>query len=872
MAVIAQDQITLTDLTDVAASTTYYYSQTSTLAAPSKPTVKSPTGWTTTEPTVDTTKSLYTSVRTDWSNGEFTWSDVSLSSSYEAAKAAYNKATTAQATADTAAAAASANSTDLTNYITSNTTELSQMQSQIDGSIATWFYEVAPTADNAPTKDWTTTDLKNNHLGDLYYDTITGYCYRYQVVNNVYSWSRITDTDVTKALSDAAKAQDTADNKRRVFVTTPTPPYDIGDQWVQGSAGDILICSTAKTNGQTYVASDWTKASKYTDDTKANAAQSTADSAKSTAEGIQVGGTNLLTGASSKNSMSNKTFVHRQLLLYDFTKLVPGEQYTISFLGTMASDQTNWYLSYHDALSQKELALANNIFTNDVSGKWSATFTMPQNSNPDFLALYAIPFIDSHANNVTTANVQLERGNKPTDWSPAPEDVESGIATAQNAATNAIPFISGTQTASTSSFTGVAPFSSLVDGQQITYWLPYAQATTAATLNLTLSDGSTTGAKNVYYGGASRLTGQYMAGSIIQMAYRSAATVSGSSVGAGWWCKANYVDGNDVTNQTYNGNPKIKTAVSADRLVVGDSSGYFMLTASCSFDVTLPILLTTSSYSAGASTTYGSFWVKRYNIYASSNYSSWSGTNGAAVFVKGVLAGTTFTADAGDFLTCTTATSDDGCTYIKLGTCMYTGNTTSTAYIALESEHPMFRYSGSSFKSLAQIAAEAASAAASAIDSAGSAQTAANNAQDSADKAASAANTAQSTADAAAKAAETANTNLGTLSDTTSGLQKNVELLNSSSTKWNALSEHVRVGTESIVIEAPIASGQSADDVLSLVLTGSRISFVKGTDEVAYVSGDKLYITSGVFVTSLRIGNFEFVPRSNGNMSFKKVN
>lgn len=100
MAVLGQAQVTLTDLTDISALTIYYYQQTSTLAAPAKPTVKTPTGWVTTEPSVDTTKSLYSSTRTDWSNGEFTWSDVSLSSSYEAAKAAYNKAVAAQATAN----------------------------------------------------------------------------------------------------------------------------------------------------------------------------------------------------------------------------------------------------------------------------------------------------------------------------------------------------------------------------------------------------------------------------------------------------------------------------------------------------------------------------------------------------------------------------------------------------------------------------------------------------------------------------------------------------------------------------------------------------------------------------------------------------
>ena len=102
MAVLGQAQVTLTDLTDISALTIYYYQQTSTLAAPAKPTVKTPTGWVTTEPSVDTTKSLYSSTRTDWSNGEFTWSDVSLSSSYEAAKAAYNKAVSAQDTANSA--------------------------------------------------------------------------------------------------------------------------------------------------------------------------------------------------------------------------------------------------------------------------------------------------------------------------------------------------------------------------------------------------------------------------------------------------------------------------------------------------------------------------------------------------------------------------------------------------------------------------------------------------------------------------------------------------------------------------------------------------------------------------------------------------
>jgi len=158
----------------------------------------------------------------------------------------------------------------------------SDLQNQIDGSITTWFYAYVPSLVNAPANAWTTTELKNQHLGDLFYDTATGYSYRFQLVTGTYSWAKITDTDVTKALSDAAAAQDTADSKRRVFTATPTTPYDVGDLWAGGPAGDLKRCSTARASGA-YVAGDWTLASKYTDDTTANAAQDDATQALSDA-------------------------------------------------------------------------------------------------------------------------------------------------------------------------------------------------------------------------------------------------------------------------------------------------------------------------------------------------------------------------------------------------------------------------------------------------------------------------------------------------------------------------------------------------------------------------------------------------------------
>ncbi len=84
------------------------------------------------------------------------------------------------------------------------------------------------------------------------------------------------------AKTNAATAQSTADSKAKVFTSTPTVPYKVGDLWTGGPSGDVMRCKTARSSGS-YTSSDWEKASKYTDDTKANAAQSTANTANATA-------------------------------------------------------------------------------------------------------------------------------------------------------------------------------------------------------------------------------------------------------------------------------------------------------------------------------------------------------------------------------------------------------------------------------------------------------------------------------------------------------------------------------------------------------------------------------------------------------------
>lgn len=147
---------------------------------------------------------------------------------------------------------------------------LQDIYDQLDGQIEQFFYTYDPTLNNAPASSWTTTALKENHLGDLFYNTSTGKVFRFvkETTGGVttYKWQELSDAEVAQALSLANDALALAKTKRRIFTATPTTPYEVGDLWVQGSSGNIMVCSTARATGN-YDSTDWSVSSKYTDDT-----------------------------------------------------------------------------------------------------------------------------------------------------------------------------------------------------------------------------------------------------------------------------------------------------------------------------------------------------------------------------------------------------------------------------------------------------------------------------------------------------------------------------------------------------------------------------------------------------------------------------
>ena len=140
---------------------------------------------------------------------------------------------------------------DINQQLTSMKTDL---QTQVDEKINTWSQESPD-----PASSWTTSDEKLKHKGDIWYKPTSKETHRYTGT----SWERLYD-------KIAENATNIANQKRRVFVSTPTTPYDVGDLWINNE--ELYRCKTALSSGS-YNSGHWVKAVKYTDDSVAQSAK-----------------------------------------------------------------------------------------------------------------------------------------------------------------------------------------------------------------------------------------------------------------------------------------------------------------------------------------------------------------------------------------------------------------------------------------------------------------------------------------------------------------------------------------------------------------------------------------------------------------------
>lgn len=391
-------------------------------------------------------------------------------------------------------------------------TDLSNIQGQIDGNIQTWSGTDVPTLKNEPASTWSD-DEKATHIGDIYYDD-NNHAYRFRVDSGVYSWQILTDTDVTKALSDSADAISKANATEKKLITDYKTWSDTSSEIEQTKNGILQtvkdtyaesatvtdLSNDLKTNysttkdmnsaikekadeitlavSETYstkktveenlatsksyadgIGSKTLESAKSDATSKANQAKSdaiadtdkkltsystteqmksaikeSADkisldvsktySTKEEVSNIQVGGRNLI---AISTSIDNKRIIEN----YNYDNLYADTGFRTSALISCKEGDSFTLSSFAEGfLSFGWINSNKNVFSRPtgyytVTSKYSKTFIAPSGT-----AYCAV----SWSKNNLDHNLKLEKGNKATDWTPAPEDVDSDISTAKDEA------------------------------------------------------------------------------------------------------------------------------------------------------------------------------------------------------------------------------------------------------------------------------------------------------------------------------------------------------------------------------------------------------------------------------------------------------
>ena len=338
----------------------------------------------------------------------------------------------AQDTANSAAAAAAAAARaaqQAQDYLDNTLPgELGEINKRLDGVVENWFQPYTPTRANDPAKSWLADGSAAQHQGDTftntqaYIDDVTtpdaGKSWRW-VENGAgyYDWTPIADSDAVKALQAAAQAQDTADQKRRIFVVRPTTPYDVGDMWTQGEAGQIMRCVKARAAGA-FAAEDWAPAAdyyKYTD---------------GKVDGLQIGGVNYWPASEAEVEGNKGQWSLRP---------IPAELKQQLHVGDWVMVQCEATASSRVLCSVTMGGTENGNWTagDGAEGEWTGNFFCRRITTQE--ELDGDISVACYLSNSTgrTRRRFCGIGNKAVSWRPAQADIDAKIKAAQQAADEA---------------------------------------------------------------------------------------------------------------------------------------------------------------------------------------------------------------------------------------------------------------------------------------------------------------------------------------------------------------------------------------------------------------------------------------------------
>lgn len=334
-------------------------------------------------------------------------------------------------------------------------------------SVENWFYSVPPTTSNPPANSWTTTNLKEQHLRDIYFDTTSGKSYRWAKEGSTYKWVEIEDVELS------ALAKDLHDNYPPYSEFTVQPDQIAIEVGKKVGTNEVIAKINASTEGVQIQAAKVDIAgaavfNNYSTTTEMNNAIGDA------VDGIEVGGRNLLldTDASSLtkvNASANRYISNTSVTGYTATfeamsglptnnkyalrisqtdnftydhfltfysgqgvPLIRGNEYTMSVWCKKVSG-SNLKLPLELGATSYLVSSFYDVPNDNEWHRYSWTFTAPTGDNYYYANTSNTRIYCGSIKNATSAyevlfcGWKLESGNKATDWTLAPEDVQGEI-------------------------------------------------------------------------------------------------------------------------------------------------------------------------------------------------------------------------------------------------------------------------------------------------------------------------------------------------------------------------------------------------------------------------------------------------------------
>ena len=307
-------------------------------------------------------------------------------------------------------------------------------------SVENWFYSVPPTTSNPPASSWTTTNLKEQHLRDIYFDTTSGKSYRWAKEGSTYKWVEIEDVELS------ALAKDLHDNYPPYSEFTVAPDKIAIEVGKKVGTNEVIAKINASTEGVQIQAEKVDIAgaavfNNYSTTTQMNTAIGNA------VDGIEIGGRNLLRrsdysvyGASEYTYGSDATFSADRVTI-PYGKQIWQAPYAPQRISTVIPQGTTVVCSvevYKQTITDGSHRIYVSMLRSDDTVNWSNVHTLEANTTGKQVWTYEViedtyGFVlyfdtrNSTSGEMILGRVKVELGNKATDWTPAPEDIQDEI-------------------------------------------------------------------------------------------------------------------------------------------------------------------------------------------------------------------------------------------------------------------------------------------------------------------------------------------------------------------------------------------------------------------------------------------------------------